>query len=135
METLDRRNAGGLRRGAPGDLGERYHECMPGIRIVFLIACSVLLGACKHAPPARQYAMHGEVVALNTQEHTALIKHEKIGDWMEAMTMEYPIKSQSDWSKLAAGERIDATVFVTGDRYYVGDVRVIEKSSSPPANH
>ena len=99
--------------------------------VTVLLACCFLLGGCKKAPATRQYAMHGEVLALNPQDHTATIKHGKIGDWMEAMTMEYPIKNEADWKKLAVGARIDATVFVSDASYYVGEVRVA--SAATPA--
>jgi Cu/Ag efflux protein CusF len=70
-------------------------------------------------------------MALNPQEHTATIKHGKIGDWMGAMTMEYPIKNEADWKKLSVGAHIDAAVFVTDASYYVGDVRVT--GTAPPS--
>ena len=88
-----------------------------------LLALCLLLGGCKPAPPMRQYPMHGQIVAIDAQSHTATIKHDKIGDWMGAMTMEYPIKSDADWKKLAVGFQIDATVFVSDAGYFVGDVR------------
>jgi Cu/Ag efflux protein CusF len=77
--------------------------------------------------------MHGEVVALNPQDHTATIKHGKIGNWMEAMTMEYPIKHEQDWKKLSVGAHIDATVFVSDAGYYVGNVRLEQASPAPGA--
>jgi Cu/Ag efflux protein CusF len=92
--------------------------------MILLLVISFALGACKPAPPVRQYPMHGRVLAVDAQSHTATIKHGKIGDWMGAMTMEYPIKSQADWKKLAVGAEFDAIVFVSDTGYFVGDVRV-----------
>jgi Cu/Ag efflux protein CusF len=100
-------------------------------RAAMLLAVCLLLGSCKPAPPLHRYPMHGEVLALDAQNHTATIKHGKIGDWMGAMTMEYPIKSEADWKKLAPGAQIDATVFVSDAGYYVGDVRVAAGSAPP----
>jgi Cu/Ag efflux protein CusF len=68
----------------------------------------LLLAACQQtAPkeeakdePVKQYAMHGEVLRLDTQGKIAAIKAGKIGDWMEAMTMEYPVKEQPEFDKL-----------------------------------
>jgi Cu/Ag efflux protein CusF len=101
---------------------------MPTAIAALLVSC-LLLGGCKPAAPVRQYPMHGQVVALDAQNHTATIKHDKIGDWMGAMTMEYPIKREADWKKLAVGAQIDATVFVSDAGYFVGDVRVVANSS------
>jgi Cu/Ag efflux protein CusF len=100
-------------------------------RAAMLLAVCLLLGGCKPAAPVRQYPMHGEVLALDAQNHTATIRHGKIGDWMGAMTMEYPIKNAADWKKLAPGVQIDATVFVSDAGYFVGDVRVAPGSAPP----
>jgi len=97
--------------------------------IAALLACCLLLSSCKPAAPVRRYPMHGQVLALDPQNRTATIKHGKIGDWMGAMTMEYPIKRDADWKKLAVGAQIDATVFVGDAGYFVGDVRVQANSS------
>jgi Cu/Ag efflux protein CusF len=99
------------------------------VAIAVLLACCLLLAGCKKAPVTHQYPMHGEILALNEQDHTATIKHGKIGDWMGAMTMEYPIKNEADWKKLTVGASIDATVFVTDASYYVGEVRVTGTAS------
>ena len=72
------------------------------------IALFVLLTACQRSTvkeeakdePVKQYAMHGEVLRLDTDGKIAAIKAGKIGDWMEAMTMEYPVKEQPEFDKL-----------------------------------
>ncbi len=38
--------------------------------------------------------------------------------------MEYAVKPDSEFQKLHAGDRIEATVVVSGDKYYVTGVRV-----------
>ena len=43
--------------------------------------------------------MQGEVMALDASAHTATIAAGKIGDWMEAMTMEYPVKPDAEFQK------------------------------------
>ena len=72
--------------------------------------------------PLRRYALHGEVLRLDPQGKIAAIKHEKIGDWMEAMTMEFPVKDQPEFDKLHTGEKINATVFVQGNSYWAGEI-------------
>ena len=46
---------------------------------------------------------------------------------MEAMTMEYPVRPDSELAKLHAGDRIEATVVVDGGIYYVTAVNVALK--------
>jgi Cu/Ag efflux protein CusF len=89
---------------------------------VLLLALS--LAGCGAKEAEKRYPMHGEVKAVNAAEKTATIDAGKIGDWMEAMTMEYPVKPDSELTKLHAGDKIDATVVVAGEKYYVTDVQV-----------
>ena len=87
--------------------------------------CAILL-ACRSAPPAKRYTMHGDVVALNSTDHLATIKHGPIGDWMGAMTMNYVIRDPGDLAKLTPGTTFDATVFVNGDDFWVGEVKPVQ---------
>ncbi len=114
------------------------------MRIWYAMALFVLLAGCQQQPtstavkeeakdqPVKQYALHGEVLRLDPQGKIAAIKHEAIGDWMGAMTMEFPVKDQAEFDKLRAGEKINATVFVQGDtNYWVGQIH--EDAAAPPA--
>ena len=77
------------------------------------------------AEPVRKYDLHGEVLRLDSKDNLATIKHEKIGDWMGAMTMEYSVKPDAEFQKLHVGDKIQATVVVEGDiKYYVTDIKV-----------
>jgi Cu/Ag efflux protein CusF len=105
------------------------------MRTCFAITFFLLSAGCQQAPvtstakqdakdeAVKQYPMHGEVLRLDAQGKIAAIKAGKIGDWMEAMTMEYPVKDQADFDKLRAGEKISATVFVQGNSYWVGGIQ------------
>jgi Cu/Ag efflux protein CusF len=86
-------------------------------------AAALALTACSKPEPKR-YPLKGVVISVDPKARLATIKHEKIGDWMEAMTMDFPVKQDADWQKLKPGAQITATVYVTGDNYYIGDVQV-----------
>ena len=70
-------------------------------------------------PVAHQYTLTGRVVSLNPQEQTASIDAAAIPNYMEAMTMDYPIKSKADFDRMRVGEIIKATLNVnaTNDEY------------------
>ena len=101
------------------------------MRALAVIAIVLLLAGCKQEAarqedkdqPLRRYALHGEVLRLDPKDKIAAIKHEKIGDWMEAMTMEFPVKEQAEFDKLRAGATINGTVFVQGNSYWVGEIQ------------
>ncbi len=88
-----------------------------------LLLAAVLAGCGSKSQP-KQYDMQGEIKALDPAAKTATIKHGKIGDWMEAMTMDYAVKPDSEFQKLHVGDKIQAKVVVNEDSYYVTEVKV-----------
>jgi protein SCO1/2 len=87
----------------------------------------ILLAACTKPVPGKRYILNGEVVKLDPATQTATIKGEKIDGWMEAMTMEYPVKDKAEFAKLKPGDRITATVFVSDPNYYIGEIKLTTK--------
>ena len=85
---------------------------------------ALALAGCGAKDQTKRYAMEGEVKALYPAAKTATIAAGKIGDWMDAMTMEYPVKPDAEFQKLHVGDRIQATVVVSGDKYYVTEVKI-----------
>jgi Cu/Ag efflux protein CusF len=95
---------------------------------LFLSLLLVMLAGCaRKAAPAKRYPMQGEVKALDASAHTATIAAGKIDGWMEAMTMEYPVKPDTEFQKLHVGDKIEATVMVSDPGYYVTDIKVVPK--------
>ena len=115
------------------------------MRTCLAITLFALLAACQHAPvtstakeeakdeTVKQYAMHGEVLRLDADGKIAAIKAGKIDGWMEAMTMEYPIKDKAEFDKLRTGEKINATVYVQGNSYWVGGIQEDTAPAPSPA--
>jgi Cu/Ag efflux protein CusF len=100
-------------------------------RALMIAMLAAALAGCNRAPtppresnePLRQYSMRGRVIRVDPQGRIATIKNEKIEDWMESMTMDFPVKDQADFARLHAGDSIRATVFVQGLEYWVGNVQ------------
>ena len=86
-----------------------------------------LLAACAKKAPEKRYTLTGDVLSLTPETQTANIKGDKIEGWMEAMTMEYPVKDKAEFAKLAVGQRITATVFVGESAYHIGEIKVTPK--------
>lgn len=76
--------------------------------------------ACSHKSESvdKRFHLTGEVKSLNAKEHTVQINAAAIPNYMEAMTMDYPVKSTVDLSQLHVGEHIDGTLNVHGDDTY-----------------
>jgi Cu/Ag efflux protein CusF len=110
---------------------------MTSIRNRIAITCLVLtLAGCaapkaqeavKPSGPTKEFQMRGEVTGLDAGGHVATIKHEEIKGFMGAMTMGYPVKDATEFSKLAVGEPITATVYQNGDDFWIGNIQKAEK--------
>lgn len=96
-------------------------------RRAILAAAGFVLAACgaKQQTESKRYPMQGEIKSLDPAAKTANIAAGKIEGWMEAMTMEFPIKPESEFAKLHVGDHIQATVVVNDLKYYVTDVKVL----------
>jgi protein SCO1/2 len=92
---------------------------------VLLVLAALLATSCATPPkePVKQYAMRGEVTELDPQRQVATIKHEDIKGFMHAMTMEYGVHEKTEFAKLHPGDKIDATLFVQGDDYWIGQIK------------
>jgi Cu/Ag efflux protein CusF len=112
-------------------------------RLVPVLLILAWVSACSRGPtrsaeesqePLKKYPMRGSVIRVDQVGHLATIKSQKIEGWMEAMTMDYPVKDPADLAKLRAGDAIQATVFVQGLNYWVGDVRPGDLGPGDPAS-
>jgi Cu/Ag efflux protein CusF len=66
----------------------------------------------------RRYTLSGRIIALNAKSQTATVDGAAIPNFMEAMTMEYPIQSKAEFNSLHVGEKIQATVNVSDSGSY-----------------
>jgi Cu/Ag efflux protein CusF len=98
---------------------------MPQRLCLFLLALALF--GCATKVPEKRYPMQGYVSSVDAAAKSATIAAGKIGDWMDGMTMEYPVKPDAEWAKLRAGDRIEAVVVVQGDKYYVTGVKVVQR--------
>lgn len=82
----------------------------------------VALTACSHKSDTshseHQYQVTGKVVALNSRDQTATVDAAAVPNFMEAMTMDYPVKSKDEFKTLHVGDRIKATIDVSDAGVY-----------------
>ena len=96
--------------------------------LLALVALGSLLGSCStvKAPSAsaeKRYQLSGVIQALDPKLQTATVKAAAVPGWMEAMTMDFPIRSKSDFTQLHVGDHIAATVNVRGTDYDLTNVQ------------
>jgi Cu/Ag efflux protein CusF len=90
-----------------------------------LLVLLFALFGCGTKEAEKRYPMQGVVRGVDPAAKMATIDAGKIDDWMDAMTMEYPVRPDSELAKLHTGDHIEATVVVSGGIYYVTDVKVV----------
>ena len=65
------------------------------------------------ASEPKRYDLTGVVMSVDQPNRSAMINHEKVGDYMPAMTMAYAIKDHRALREMRAGDNIKATMVVT----------------------
>ena len=92
------------------------------MRFLLSVVLFVLLSGCGNRSAAdtaaKHYPFSGKVLSLNAKDHTASIDGAAVPGYMDAMTMDYPIKSPGDFAKLHTGDKITATIDVSSDGAY-----------------
>jgi protein SCO1/2 len=90
-------------------------------------------------PPGRSYELRGRVVSVNRAVREAIVAHEAIPGFMDAMTMPFPIADDGVLAALGPGDRIAARLIVKETGYRLEGVTVTEKAApgtaapAPPA--
>jgi len=125
-------------RGAP-----RRRPCSFAIALVTL--SFLILAACysKTSQSAlKRYPVTGRVVSIDAQDESAVIDHDKIPGFMDAMTMSYKIKPPSVLSQISPGDSISAELVQAqpdeGEHaepinYWLENVKVTAHQDTTPA--
>jgi Cu/Ag efflux protein CusF len=81
------------------------------------VAASVRMnsGPIRLLQKEKRYELRGVVKSVDRTNRRATIKHEKVGDYMDAMTMPFLIKDEKALNTMRPGDQIKATLVVTGD--------------------
>jgi len=97
------------------------------MRYLLLILFSVLLvSACQTSktqmqtasPDAKIFTLRGKVVAVDKAKKKATIAHEKISGYMDAMTMDFPVKDDFVLNDLTKDADIRADLVVDKDAFW-----------------
>jgi protein SCO1/2 len=89
-------------------------------------SCARSEHAYDYGEAKQRYKLHGKILRLRPENRIAIIQHEKIEGWMEAMTMDFPVPSLAEYSRLKEGMVIRATVNVNESYFWLSEV-VIER--------
>lgn len=105
--------------------------------LLLATAIGIVLSACGSSVPPepaaelKVYDLHGEIVQINKAEKLLVVNHDDIGDWMKAMTMEFPVADPADLDRVSVGDVIDAKLEVRGLEYHLTEIRVAPPPPEP----
>jgi len=74
---------------------------------------------------AKHYALKGKIVAVDKAKKKATVAHEEIPGYMEAMTMDFPIREDWVWDDLAKDAEIRADLVVDKDGYWLEKIGIV----------
>jgi protein SCO1 len=73
---------------------------------------------------AKRYQLKGKIVSIDKPSKMAIIDGEAVPGFMDAMTMPYPVKPESELDKLSPGDMITADVVVQNDNGWLENIVV-----------
>jgi hypothetical protein len=103
-------------------------------RLAFGLLVLALLFACSGAedpskplsePGEKLYTLRGVVLSRDVTRNSLNLDHERIPDFMEAMTMDYNVRGAKVEQLPADKTRIEAKLHVTERSYWITDVKTI----------
>jgi len=72
------------------------------------------------AAPARHYVLKGVIESVDATRPSVTVVHESVPGYMDAMTMAFPVHDDPQvFAILRAGDKIEATLVVDGNRYWL----------------
>jgi protein SCO1/2 len=115
----------------------RILSSTPYARLMGLICLSVFLTSCQRkasepAPPPQVFTVKGVMEELEPDGKTAVIRHEAIPGYMQAMTMPFEARDTNQLSGLKPGDRISFRLAVTPTGGWIEAVTKLGSAASEP---
>jgi cold shock protein len=80
------------------------------------------------AAQAKRYQLKGKVVSIDKQSKMVNIDSEAIPGYMDAMTMPYNVKPESDLDKLKPGDAITADLVVQDEKAWLENIAITQET-------
>lgn len=100
-------------------------------RAVVLSTLALLLFTCaKHEKPLSEpgeklYTLKGTILSRDVSDNSLRVDHEAIPGFMEAMTMDYPVRGAKVAQLPPDQAKIEARLHVHDERYWLTDVKKV----------
>ena len=103
--------------------------------VVVSLAISLVTAACQHESQVEvhYYELKGTVISVDKGHQQAVINHQAIPGFMEAMTMGYTVKDDPALEQMKPGDHITARVVVAPHNMYLDKVVITQKDGQAQA--
>lgn len=114
--------------------------------ILLFLASLVLLAACQKGPQqtegntadVKRYPLKGKIISVDKAAKKVKIQHQAIEGYMDAMTMDFPVREDFILNDLTAGSDIKADLVVGKDSFWLENISVTAAADpskpAPPVN-
>ena len=100
-------------------------KVLAALLLAALVACAK--GKPLSEPGEKTYVVKGVVVGRDAADNTLRVDHEEIPGYMEAMTMDYPVRGSKVAELPADKSRIEARLHVHDERIWLTDVHAVTR--------
>jgi protein SCO1/2 len=98
-----------------------------------LVLALAAVVSCRQAPPARQFELVGQILAVNPERNEVTIKHEDIKGFMPGMTMPFTVQDPSLLRDRQPGDLVTATLVVEEVKAYLSTLTKTGHEDVPEA--
>lgn len=111
--------------------------------LILILSIFFLFAGCKTMPSqtastnvstvsadAKRFTLRGEVVAVDKVKKTATIQHGAIEGYMDAMTMEFPVRADEVWDELTVGSDIRADLVIDKGENWLENISISAPQNS-----
>ena len=92
--------------------------------LLTLISAAAAASGCRQAPPAREYRLRGQIIAVDRTARHLTIRHEDIEGYMPAMVMSFTPADPAEIDRRKPGELVTATLVVRDLDSVLADIKV-----------
>src|SRR6059036_2101911 len=93
------------------------------VKKVLVLLALLFVASCRHPTPyVKTFSVRGIAVELKPETKTALIRHERISGYMNAMTMPFKVQDTNELTQLRAGDQIRFRLLVSEDESWIDHI-------------
>ena len=93
--------------------------------LVFAFACEKEAPKPVSEPGEKIYTVRGKILSRDKDQNSVNLDHEEIPGFMAAMVMDYNVRGADVTTLPSDGSRIEATLHVTENAYWITDARAV----------